>query len=77
MNLITRTMLKLNALILLALFLLFSAGAGFANAGSVDISSLDNLNIVRKVFGLIKSDYIKKDIKESDLLTGAINGMLE
>ncbi len=77
MNLITRTMLKLNALILLALFLLFAAGAGFANAGSVDISSLDNLNIVRKVFGLIKSDYIKKDIKESDLLTGAINGMLE
>jgi carboxyl-terminal processing protease len=48
-----------------------------AFAGSVDIGSLDNLNIVRKVFSLIKTDYIKKDVKESDLLTGAINGMLE
>ncbi len=77
MNLTNRIPLKLNTFSILTLLWLFTAGAGFAHAGSVDISSLDNLNIVRKVFGLIKSDYIKKDIKESDLLTGAINGMLE
>lgn len=53
------------------------AAASPVLASSVDIGSLDNLNIVRKVFSLIKTDYIKKDVKESDLLTGAINGMLE
>ncbi len=59
------------------LFTLIISQSGPVFAGAVDIGSLDSLNIVRKVFGLIKSDYIKKDIKESDLLTGAINGMLE
>ncbi len=68
---------KLNIFILAAAAGLFLLNPQVtAHAGSVDISSLDSLDIVRKVFGLIKTDYIKKDIKESDLLTGAINGML-
>lgn len=46
-------------------------------AGAVDIGSLDNLNILRKVYNLIKSDYVKKELNDQELLTGAINGMLE
>lgn len=68
---------RLNKIILTAAMAAFFASVSPAAAGSVDIGSLDNLNIVRKVFSLIKTDYIKKDVKESDLLTGAINGMLE
>lgn len=68
---------RLNKIILAAAMAAFFASVPPAFAGSVDIGSLDNLNIVRKVFSLIKTDYIKKDVKESDLLTGAINGMLE
>jgi len=58
-----------------------SAGLMFssvpAQGGTVDIGALDNLNILRKVFNLIKTDHIKKDVTEKELLTGAINGMLE
>ncbi|HNY12188.1 MAG TPA: S41 family peptidase [Candidatus Wallbacteria bacterium] len=48
-----------------------------ASGGTVDIGALDNLNVLRKVFNLIKSDHIKKDVTEKELMTGAINGMLE
>lgn len=68
---------RLNKIFLAAAMAAVFAAVPPAFAGSVDIGSLDNLNIVRKVFSLIKTDYIKKDVKESDLLTGAINGMLE
>ncbi|MEZ7890265.1 MAG: S41 family peptidase [Candidatus Wallbacteria bacterium] len=62
--------------------LMIAAGMMFftvsaAKAGTADIGSLDNLNVVRKVFNLIKSDYVRKDVNENDLLKGAINGMLE
>jgi len=67
----------LITIVLITLLSLTAAQISVSSAGSVDIGSLDNLNIVRKVFGIIKSDYIKKDVKENDLLTGAINGMLE
>jgi len=56
-------------------FILISAPACFP--GAVDIGSLDNLNILRKVYSLIKSDYVKKELNDQELLTGAINGMLE
>lgn len=63
-------------LLLVCLVTLCAVSAVPAGAGSVDLSSLDRFKLLREVFRHVQEDYYKKDVKEEDLLTGSIRGIL-
>lgn len=62
--------------LILAVSLFLAAAPPPAWSGSVDLSSLDRFKLLREVFKHVQNDYYKKDIKEEDLLTGSIRGIL-